>query len=145
MPHALLHTPTKTPPPNLRKRIFWLIHKYSTARKFIDYKVTVNRDAKQDRYPLPCVEDLFATLAGGKLFSKLDLFHAYQQVELEEESCEFVTINTHKGLFRYKRLPIGLASSPSICQRVMYTLLQGIPGVCVYIDDILVTSGTEQE
>ena len=27
----------------------------------------------------------------------------------------------------------------------MDTLLQGIPGVCVYIDDILVTSGTEEE
>ena len=66
-------------------------------------------------------------------------------MELEEELHEFFTINTHKGLFRYKRLAFGLASVPSIFQRVMDTLLQGIPGVCVYFDDLLVTAGTEEE
>ena len=58
--------------------------------------------------------------------------HAYQQVELEEESHDFLTINNHKGLFRYKRFAFGLASAPSIFQRVMATLLQGIPGVCLH-------------
>ena len=116
-----------------------------TVRICGDYKVTINRAAKIDRYPLPRIEDLFATLAGGKLFTKLDLSHAYQQVELEEESRELVCINTHKGLFRYKRLPFGVASAPSIFQRVMDTLLQGIPGVCVYIDDILITGKNNEE
>ena len=41
-----------------------------------DYKLTVNRAAKVDTYPLPRIDDLFATLAGGKAFSKLDLAHA---------------------------------------------------------------------
>ena len=66
-----------------------------------DYKVTVNRVAKVDTYPLPRIEDLFASLAGGKLFSKLDLAHAYQQIPLSEESKKLVVINTHKGLYRY--------------------------------------------
>ena len=44
-----------------------------------DYKITINKAAKQDVYPLPRVEDLFATLAGGKSFTKLDLAHAYTQ------------------------------------------------------------------
>ena len=101
-----------------------------------DYKVTVNRVAKVDSYPLPRIDDLFASLAGGKLFSKLDLAHAYQQIPLAEESKRFVVINTHKGLYRYNRLPFGISSAPAIFQRMMEGILQGIPHVTVYIDDI---------
>ena len=49
-----------------------------------DYKVTVNRALTTDTYPLPRVNDLFASLAGGKMFSKLDLAHAYQQILIDE-------------------------------------------------------------
>ena len=54
-------------------------------------------------------------------------------------------INTHKGLFRYNRLPFGVSSAPGIFQRVMESVLQGIPGVVVHVDDILVTRQTEAE
>lgn len=64
-------------------------------------KLTINQTAKINTYPLPRIENLLASLAGGKSFSKLDLAHAYQQIELEEESRKYVTVNTHKGLFKY--------------------------------------------
>ena len=51
-----------------------------------DYKITVNRVKKMDTYPLPRIDDLLASLSGGKSFTKLDLAHAYQQVPLVEES-----------------------------------------------------------
>lgn len=110
-----------------------------TVRICGDYKVTVNQVSKLEEYPLPRVDDLFATLAGGKLFSKLYMSHAYQQLLLDEKSKEFVTINTHKGLFKYNRLVFGVASSPAIFQRTMDTILQGIPHVAAYLDDILIT------
>ena len=108
-----------------------------------DYKLTVNQAAKTDTYPLPRIEDLFASLSGGTVFTKLDMAHAYQQISLDDSSKELaiVTINTHKGLFRYNRLPFGIASAPSIFQWSMETVLQGLPNVCVYLDDILI-SGT---
>ena len=110
-----------------------------------DFKSTVNRAARLDKYPIPRIEDLFASLAGGKTFLKLDLSHAYLQIALDETSQRYVTINTHKGLFRYTRLPFGIALAPSIFQRVMETLLQGIPRVSMYLDNILVTGASEQE
>ena len=64
-----------------------------------DYKLTANWAAKVGTYSLPRIEDLLASLADGKSFSKWDLAHAYQQIELEEESRKYVTINTHKGFF----------------------------------------------
>ena len=110
-----------------------------------DYKITVNRAARLEKYPIPRIEELFASLAGGKTFTKLDLSHAYLQIPLDEKSCQYVTISTHKGLFQYKRLPFGVVSAPSIFQRTMENLLQGIKGVCVYIDNILITGPTEEE
>ena len=116
-----------------------------TIRICGDYKVTVNRVAKTDAYPLPRIEVIFASLSKGKLFTKLDLAHAYQQVPMATESKKYTTVNTTKGLFQYNRLPFGVASAPAIFQRTMETVLQVIPNVCVYLDDILVTGATDEE
>ena len=110
-----------------------------------DYKLTINSVAKNEVYPLPIIEELFASVSGGKVFSKLDLSHAYLQLQLDESSQEYVTINTHRGLYRYTRLPFGVASAPAIFQRTMETLLKGLPMVVAYLDDILVAGKTEQE
>ena len=83
-------------------------------------------------------------LQGGKSFTKLDMRQAYQQLELADESKQYVVVNTHKGLFPYTRLPFGVASAPGMFQRVMENLLKGIKGVIVFIDDILIARESDK-
>ena len=54
-----------------------------------DYKVTVNKVAPLDTYPIPSVADQLATFKGGKKFSKIDLKQAYQQLENHKNYSQF--------------------------------------------------------
>ena len=81
-----------------------------------DYKVSVNQSLVVDQHPLPNPEELFTTLTGGQQFSKLDLSQAYQQIILDDDSRKYITINTHRGLYQYTRLPFGISSTPAIFQ-----------------------------
>ena len=47
----------------------------------ISCKVSINIVLLDNPYPLPDTEDVFATLGGGTVFSKIDLSNAYQQME----------------------------------------------------------------
>lgn len=85
--------------------------------------MTVNQAIKVDKYPLPLVEDIFAFLGGSTMFSKVDLWHAYVQIELEEQAKVLCTFNTHKGLYRYNRLPFGVSSGPAMWQHTMELIL----------------------
>ncbi|KAI7790217.1 hypothetical protein IRJ41_003016 [Triplophysa rosa] len=121
-----------------------VIKKDATIRLCGDYKVTVNQAANTEVYPLPRIEENLATLSGGKWFSKIDLAAAYQQVLLDAESKKYTTINTHKELYVYNRLPFGISSAPSIFQRIMENLLSDL-NVIVYLDDLLIVGKDEQE
>ena len=63
-----------------------VIKRDGTVRICSNYKLTVDKAAKHEVHPLPRIEDLPASLAGRKTFTKLDLSHAYLQVQLDEES-----------------------------------------------------------
>ena len=66
-----------------------------------DYKVSANKAIVCDTHPIPRSEDIFTAMAGGVSFSKLDLSHAYLQLQLDDSAREYLVINTHKGLFEY--------------------------------------------
>lgn len=122
-----------------------VLKKDGTVRLCGDFKVSLNPYIEVDQYPLPRIEELFVKLQGGTHFSKLDLQNAYQQVCLDEDSKDLVTISTHRGLYRYNRAPFGIASIPAKFQKLMESLFQGIANVVVFLDDILITGKTRQE
>ena len=110
-----------------------------------DFKVTINPMICLLVYPLPTPEEMFSALANGESYSKLDLSRAYKQMKVTKSSQPLLTINTHLGLFQYARLPFGISTAPALWQKAMAQVLQGIPGVIYFIDDILVTGHTKIE
>jgi hypothetical protein len=108
-----------------------------------DYK-GVNEQLEDDGYKLPNVQDMFALLShqGGPptMFSTIDLAGAFNQLLLDDKSSQLLTLNTRRGLLSAKRLCFGVKTAPALFQRVMEQILSGIPGVMVFIDDILVAT-----
>lgn len=111
----------------------------------VDFKKTVNKVIDSDHCVLPLPDDIYAHLAGGKCFTVLDLKGAYQQLEIDQLSKEYFTINTHLGLFRFNRLTYGVSSAPGIFQSIMENILTGLNNVQCYLDDILIWGTTVEE
>ncbi|CAH8556634.1 unnamed protein product [Dicrocoelium dendriticum] len=116
-----------------------------SIRLCADFSTGLNDALQPHQYPLPLPDDLFAKLNGGKYFATLDLADAYLQLEVEPESRKLLTINTHRGLYQYNRLPFGVKTAPAIFQQVMDAMLTGITGAAAYLDDIIIMGTTQEE
>ncbi|KAK6764099.1 hypothetical protein RB195_024431 [Necator americanus] len=113
-----------------------------SIRLCTDYSTGLNDALEQNQHPLPTPEDTFAKLSGGRYFSQLDLAEAYFQLEVNDVSKQLLTINTHRGLYRFNRLPFGVKPTPCIFQKCMDALIAGTDGASAYLVDILVTGRT---
>ena len=102
-------------------------------------------NVQQHAYPVPVVSHLLASLNGGKIFAKLDLDQAYQQLPVDDATAEAQTIITYRGAFKVKQLQFGISVAPGIFQGFMEGLLRGLPGVILYFDEVLVATGCEAE
>lgn len=105
----------------------------------------VNKAVITDCYPLPHIDEMLTSLRGATVFSTIDLANAYYQLPLHEDCRDITAFITHDGLFRYCRVPYGLASAPSAFQKMMATILEGIPGVKNYLDDVIVYGETAED
>ena len=84
--------------------------------------------------------DLITRRAGHKFYSKIDLKNAYLKIKVDNESQKYLVINTHLGLYKYKRLPIGIHCAPAIFQIYMAKFLSNTDNCFPYLDDIIFSS-----
>ena len=104
-----------------------------------------NKAIIADPFPLPTMEELSAALTGSTIFSKIDLKAGYHQVLLAPASRDLTAFVTHDGVFRYKRLTMGMCSAVSAFQKIIQHIIQDIPGSLNLLDDILVHGRTVAE
>ncbi|XP_059221513.1 uncharacterized protein K02A2.6-like [Stomoxys calcitrans] len=84
-----------------------------------DYSTGLNNAIELNQYPLPTPEDILSECRNCSIFTHLDLSDAYLQAEIDDESKELLTVNTHKGLFKFNRLTPGVKCAPGAFQRIM--------------------------
>ncbi|GBM80311.1 Transposon Ty3-G Gag-Pol polyprotein [Araneus ventricosus] len=109
-----------------------------------DYRA-LNRVTKQDKYPVPYLQDLSHYLKGKNIFSKIDLVLAYHQIPVNPDDIEKTAIITSFGLFEFPYLNFGLCSAAQIFQRFINEVLYGFHFCFAYIDDNLVFSKDKTE
>jgi len=121
--------------------VLFVHKKDGSLRLCIDYR-GLNKISKKDRYPLPLISDLLNSPSKAKIYSKIDLRHAYHLVCITEGDEWKTTFRTQYGSFEWNVMPFGLTNAPTAFQRFVNSILSDMLDVCVvvYLDDILIYS-----
>jgi hypothetical protein len=118
---------------------------YSTFRVVHDYR-PINAVTDQDAYNVPSMDELLSEVAGHKWYSAFDIRGAYNTLPVAEADMHKTAFWCGDQLFEYCCAPMGLKNAGIQWQRCIDTILQNIPGVKCYADDIVIYGdGTLEE
>ncbi len=112
----------------------------------MDYRA-LNKVKVKNRYPLPRIDDLFDRLSGAKVFSRIDLHSGYYQIRIAEGDEEKTVCRTRYGSYKFLVMPFGLTNAlTTFCTLVNDIFQEWLDDfVVIYIDDILIYSGSMEE
>jgi hypothetical protein len=113
-------------------------------RLVFDYRC-LNSQSAEAYYPLPNLRAALNDAARHSVFTALDLSSGFHQLRLSPESSPVTAFTAGGQLYEWCVLPFGVACAPSAFHAYVHSLLSHIPGVTVYIDDVLVAGATTQE
>ena len=126
--------------------VLFMKTKDGSLRLCIDYK-QLNRVTIRNQYPLPKIDELFDQLQGSRVYSKIDLMSGYHQLRVQENDVPKTTFRTRYGHYEFQVMPFGLTNASAAFLDLMNRVFQPYLDrfVLVFIDDILVYSGSSEE
>ena len=115
-----------------------------SMRLCIDYRELIKVTIR-NQYPLPRIDDLFDQLQGAKVFFKIDLRSGYHQLRVHDEDVSKTTFRY--GHFEFLVMLFGLTNTPAAFMDLMNRIFRPYLDqfVIVFIDDILIYSGSGEE
>ena len=115
-------------------------------RMCVDYRA-LNKVTIKNKYPLPCIDDLFDKLQGACVFSKIDLRSGYHQLKIRPSDIPKTVFTTKYRLYEYTVMSFGLTNAPAYFMQLMNSVFMDYLDkfVVVFIDDILIYSKIEAE
>jgi len=121
--------------------VLFVKKKDGSLRLCVDFR-GLNRITKKDRYPLPLISNLLDSPCKARIYTKIDLRHAYHLVCIAEGDKWKTAFCTRYGAFEWSVMPFGLTNVPATFQCFMNDVFSDLLDVCivVYLDDILIYS-----
>jgi len=106
----------------------------------------LNKMTIKDSYPMRNIYELIDDVASAKFLTVLDLKNSFWAQQLTEESKPYTAFPVPgRGQFEYNRSAQGLVNSSNTFQRMVDFIMQDMPFVRCYIDDIVIYSKTIEE
>ena len=110
----------------------------SKFRVCMDPSQTINKSIKRPICQMPTLNEQLHKLDKAKCFSLIDIKDGFLHVPLDERSSLMTTMHTSYGRYRWTRLPFGVNSAPEEFQNRLLSALEGLDGIAIIADDILV-------
>jgi hypothetical protein len=126
--------------------ILFVKKKDGSLRLCVDYR-GLNRLTRKDQYPLPLITNLLDAPVKARVYTKLNLKHAYHLLRIAEGDELKMAFRTHYGSFEWRVMPFGLTNAPAAFQRFVNSIFADLLDICVvvYLDDILIYSDSPEE
>ena len=85
---------------------------------------------------MPNQRDILDSCSSGHVFCALDLKSGYLNIPVAPTTMPYLGVTTQDGLYRYRKMSLGLLAAPMHFQHVMDSVCGIFPGVWAYLDDL---------